>query len=108
MLAKFSSRYDISFFQKSWHIHTVDVPTGFRACRITDVFTDSFESSYRQQFPQERLRLESLADIRCAIVERFITEGAKVFAFARNAEALKALEAAYPGQVSAVGQTVRA
>lgn len=37
-----------------------------------------------------------------AIVERFVAEGAKVFAFARNAEALKALEAAYPGQVVAL------
>lgn len=41
-----------------------------------------------------------------AIVERFIAEGAKVFAFARNAEALKALEAAYPGQVVAVNGDV--
>lgn len=41
-----------------------------------------------------------------AIVERFIAEGAKVFAFARNAEALKALEAAYPGQVTAVSGDV--
>lgn len=37
-----------------------------------------------------------------AIVERFVAEGAKVFAFARNAEALKSLEAAYPGQVVAI------
>lgn len=36
------------------------------------------------------------------IVERFVAEGAKVFAFARNAEALKALEASYPEQVVAV------
>lgn len=41
-----------------------------------------------------------------AIVERFIAEGAKVFAFARNTEALKALEAAYPGQVVAVNGDV--
>ncbi|MGE5652002.1 MAG: SDR family NAD(P)-dependent oxidoreductase [Bacillota bacterium] len=41
-----------------------------------------------------------------AIVERFIAEGAKVFAFARNAEALKALEAAYPGQIIAVNGDV--
>lgn len=37
-----------------------------------------------------------------AIVERFVAEGAKVFAFARNAEALKSLEAAYPGHVVAI------
>ncbi|GAB3416141.1 SDR family oxidoreductase [Massilia agilis] len=37
-----------------------------------------------------------------AIVEKFVAEGAKVFAFARNAEALKSLEAAYPGQVVAI------
>jgi len=41
-----------------------------------------------------------------AIVERFVAEGAKVFAFARNAEALKALEAAHPGQVIAVSGDV--
>lgn len=41
-----------------------------------------------------------------AIVEQFIAEGAKVFAFARNAEALKALEAAHPGQVIAVNGDV--
>ena len=41
-----------------------------------------------------------------AIVERFINEGAKVFAFARNAEALQALEAAYPGQVVSVNGDV--
>lgn len=41
-----------------------------------------------------------------AIVERFIAEGAKVFAFARNVEALKALEASYPGQVIAVSGDV--
>jgi len=37
-----------------------------------------------------------------AIVERFIAEGAKVFAFARHAEPLKALETAHPGQVVAI------
>lgn len=37
-----------------------------------------------------------------AIVERFVAEGAKVFAFARNTEALKALEAEHPGEVIAV------
>ena len=37
-----------------------------------------------------------------AIVERFVAEGAKVFAFARNADALKALEAAHPREVIAV------
>lgn len=36
------------------------------------------------------------------IVERFIAEGAKVFAFGRNADALAALEAAHPGKVIAV------
>lgn len=41
-----------------------------------------------------------------AIVERFIAEGAKVFAFARNVEALKALEASYPGRVIAVSGDV--
>lgn len=41
-----------------------------------------------------------------AILERFIAEGAKVFAFARNVEALKALEASYPGQVIAVSGDV--
>lgn len=37
-----------------------------------------------------------------AIVEQFIAEGAKVFAVARNTEPLKAMEATYPGQVSAI------
>lgn len=41
-----------------------------------------------------------------AIVERFIAEGAKVFAFARNADGLKALEAAHPGQVVAINGDV--
>ena len=37
-----------------------------------------------------------------AIVEHFVIEGAKVVAFARNAESLQALETANPGQVVAV------
>lgn len=41
-----------------------------------------------------------------SIVERFVAEGAKVFAFARNADGLKALEAAHPGQVIAVNGDV--
>jgi len=41
-----------------------------------------------------------------AIVERFVAEGAKVFAFARNAEALSAMETAYPGQVIAINGDV--
>lgn len=41
-----------------------------------------------------------------AIVEQFVAEGAKVFAFARNAEALKALEASHPGQVVAINGDV--
>lgn len=41
-----------------------------------------------------------------SIVERFVAEGAKVFAFARNAEALTALEAAHPGQVIAINGDV--
>lgn len=36
------------------------------------------------------------------IVERFVAEGAKVVAFARNGSALEALAAAHPGQVMAV------
>ncbi|MFP5394258.1 MAG: SDR family NAD(P)-dependent oxidoreductase [Gammaproteobacteria bacterium] len=41
-----------------------------------------------------------------AIVERYVAEGAKVFAFARSVEALGQLEASYPGQVIAVGGDV--
>jgi NAD(P)-dependent dehydrogenase (short-subunit alcohol dehydrogenase family) len=41
-----------------------------------------------------------------SIVEQFIAEGAKVFAVARNADGLKALEAAHPGQVIAVNGDV--
>ncbi|MDD2713506.1 MAG: SDR family NAD(P)-dependent oxidoreductase, partial [Simplicispira sp.] len=37
-----------------------------------------------------------------AITERFVAEGAKVVAFARNAASLQELEAAHPGQVIAV------
>ncbi|MEO8600829.1 MAG: SDR family oxidoreductase [bacterium] len=37
-----------------------------------------------------------------AIVEQFVAEGAKVIAFARNGDSLRALEAANPGKVSAV------
>lgn len=37
-----------------------------------------------------------------SIVERFVAEGARVVAFARNDESLRALEAAHPGQVIAV------
>lgn len=37
-----------------------------------------------------------------AIVEQFVADGAKVFAFARSAGVLKALEAAHPGQVIAI------
>lgn len=37
-----------------------------------------------------------------AIVERFVAEGAKVFAFSRTADALNALEAAHPGRVVAI------
>lgn len=37
-----------------------------------------------------------------SIVEKFVGEGAKVVAFARNLAALQELEAAYPGQVKAV------
>ncbi len=36
------------------------------------------------------------------IVERFVAEGAKIVAFARNGSALEALVAAHPGQVMAV------
>jgi len=41
-----------------------------------------------------------------AITEHFVAEGAKVVAFARNAESLQALEAAHPGQVIAVAGDV--
>jgi NAD(P)-dependent dehydrogenase (short-subunit alcohol dehydrogenase family) len=41
-----------------------------------------------------------------AIVEQFIAEGAKVFAFARNTEALKALKAAHPERVVVVNGDV--
>jgi NAD(P)-dependent dehydrogenase (short-subunit alcohol dehydrogenase family) len=41
-----------------------------------------------------------------SIVERFVAEGAQVVAFARNAESLQALEAAYPGKVIAVSGDV--
>ena len=37
-----------------------------------------------------------------SIVEKFVAEGAKVVAFARNEESLRALETAYPGRVTAV------
>ena len=37
-----------------------------------------------------------------AIAEHFVAEGAKVVAFARNADSLQTLEAAHPGQVIAV------
>ena len=37
-----------------------------------------------------------------AIAEHFVAEGAKVIAFARNADSLQTLEAAHPGQVIAV------
>lgn len=37
-----------------------------------------------------------------SIVEGFVAEGAKVVAFARNGDSLRALEAAYPGKVIAV------
>jgi len=41
-----------------------------------------------------------------AIVDRYVEEGAQVVAFARNAAALAALEAAHPGQVAAVAGDV--
>src|SRR5690242_6470503 len=41
-----------------------------------------------------------------SIVEKYTGEGAKIVAFARNAAALKELEAAYPGQVKAVAGDV--
>lgn len=44
-----------------------------------------------------------------SIVEKYVEEGAQVVAFARNLDALKALEAAWPGQVRAVaGDVTRA
>lgn len=44
-----------------------------------------------------------------SIVEKYVAEGAKVVAFARNVAVLKELEAAYPGQVRAVaGDVTRA
>lgn len=41
-----------------------------------------------------------------SIVEKFVAEGAKVVAFARNEESLRALEAAYPERVIAVSGDV--
>ena len=41
-----------------------------------------------------------------SIVEKYVEEGARVVAFARNLDALKALEASYPGQVTAVAGDV--
>ena len=41
-----------------------------------------------------------------SIVEKYVEEGARVVAFARNLDALKALEASYPGQVKAVAGDV--
>lgn len=41
-----------------------------------------------------------------SIVEKYAEEGAQVVAFARNLDALKELEAAYPGQVKAVAGDV--
>lgn len=41
-----------------------------------------------------------------SIVERFVAEGAKVVAFARNNDSLQALEAAHPGNVIAVNGDV--
>lgn len=44
-----------------------------------------------------------------SIVEKYAGEGARIVAFARNLDALKELEAAYPGQVRAVaGDVTRA
>src|SRR5690349_16843880 len=41
-----------------------------------------------------------------SIVEKYVGEGAKVVAFARNSAALTEMEAAYPGQVKAVAGDV--
>ena len=41
-----------------------------------------------------------------SIVDKYVEEGARVVAFARNLDALKALEASYPGQVMAVAGDV--
>lgn len=41
-----------------------------------------------------------------AIVQRYVAEGAKVVAFARNRDSLQALEAAHPGKVIAVSGDV--
>ena len=41
-----------------------------------------------------------------SIVDKYVEEGARVIAFARNLDALKALEASHPGQVKAVAGDV--